>query len=411
MHIKKSRRICLLLAIVFCFPVLAVGLQEARAEESAPQIQSIVNDILQWEASRFSDAGEEALLCPTLLSAAGTTDGDWLPFALARLGRSDRYDDYLQALQKHVEDRYQNRDTLDNTRATEWHRIALVCLALGGDPTAFGADENGDPIDLLADGTYRCTQLTAQGINSLFWGLLVLDSFDFSLPSEGQALQAQLVQSILQKQQESGGFALSGTQADPDLTAMAIQALAPHRDDPTVQQAIEKAVARLSEMQTSRGDFPAWGGANAGSVAQVIIALCCLDIDPLTEERFIKDGHTLLDALLQFRLEDGSFAHTLQQDGENRSNAMATEQALCALVALLRQQNGLRTLYDLRAETEALPEPPVISVTETVSRTQEISATPITRGTSTAIRGIVFCSLLLLAGLLCLVLCKRRKQR
>ncbi len=86
------------------------------------------------------------------------------------------------------------------------------------------------------------------------------------------------------------------------------------------------------------------------------MALCCLGIEPLTDPRFIKNGNTLLDGILRYRMPDGGFVHSFVYDPDNptsspdRSNTMAGEQTLCAMAALWRQANGMRTLYDFRAE-------------------------------------------------------------
>ena len=37
-------------------------------------------------------------------------------------------------------------------KATEWHRITLAVQAQAGDPTAFGRDREGKPIDLVPRG-------------------------------------------------------------------------------------------------------------------------------------------------------------------------------------------------------------------------------------------------------------------
>ena len=129
----------------------------------------------------------------------------------------------------------------------------------------------------------------------------------------------------------------------------------------TVRQAVDDALALLSALQKDTGDFSSWGIRNVESTVQVMVALCSLGLDPLTDERFIKNGNTLLDGILQYQHEDGGFVHSFVQDPENpgvlpdKSNSLAGEQALYAMAALWRQQKGMRTLYDFRPEqSEAL---------------------------------------------------------
>lgn len=90
----------------------------------------------------------------------------------------------------------------------------------------------------------------------------------------------KLVQTILDAALENGGWALTGTTADPDMTAMAMQALAPYYDtDENVRAAVDKALDVLSAAQLPTGGFVSWGSENSESCAQVIVALTALGID------------------------------------------------------------------------------------------------------------------------------------
>ena len=73
------------------------------------------------------------------------------------------------------------------------------------------------------------------------------------------------------------------------------------------------------------------------------MALTSLGVS-LEDERFVKNGNTLLDRLMMFRLENGSFVHALDGSGEN---FMATEQAFYAMVSVWRAQQGMTSLYDM----------------------------------------------------------------
>lgn len=84
---------------------------------------------------------------------------------------------------------------------------------------------------------------------------------------------------------------------------MALQALAPYyntRED--VKEAVDKAVNHLSQAQGTDGSY-----GNPEATSQVIVALCTLGIDPDQDDRFIKVGSSLVDGLLMYALEDGSF--------------------------------------------------------------------------------------------------------
>lgn len=141
-----------------------------------------------------------------------------------------------------------------------------------------------------------------------------------------------MVDNILGRELEGGGFALRGDVADVDITAMAVQALSKydHRED--VKRAIDRAVAELARQQLSDGSFASLSGKStegtAESTAQVILALTTVGISP-DDPRFTKDS-SLMDALLRFQLSDGSFKH-LASDTEG--DYAATVQSIHAISA------------------------------------------------------------------------------
>ena len=261
---------------------------------------------------------------------------EWLVIALARSGR-DVPDSYYDSVVKAVQSA---KGQLSDKKSTEYARTILALTAIGKDP----ADVGG--YDLLA-GLADMDDVTYQGINGAIFALLALDSGKYDVPAaaEGgtQTTRDGLVAYILAQQLSDGGWALSGTSADPDVTAMALQALAPYRTgDETVDAAVDKGVQLLSDMQLSDGGYSSWGTLNSESCAQVLIALATLGIDPVSDSRFAKNGLTVLDALLAYAVS-GGFRHTV--DGE--ADAIATEQALCALTAYARLLDGKTALYDM----------------------------------------------------------------
>mgnify|MGYP000060808421 FL=1 len=160
-----------------------------------------------------------------------------------------------------------------------------------------------------------------------------------------QTTREKLIQQILDKQLSDGGWALSGTKSDADMTAMAIQALAPYYEkNSEVKTAVEKALQTLSNMQDENGGFASFGTENLESAAQTVIALSTLNVELLSDEAFVKNGKSVLDYLLSYQLSDGAFKHTPQ---ENAADAMSTDQGAMALVAYNRAVNGKSTLYDM----------------------------------------------------------------
>lgn len=315
-------------ALVTNYAVLVAAEETYAALVKAQQATSGVKENTAWRTqyeTALDKAGENDL----------TFGSEWLVIALARSGRTVP-DSYYDSVVKAVQDA---GGELSDKKFSEYSRVILALTAIGKDP----ADVGGyDLLAKLAD----MDKVTYQGLNGAIFALIALDSAGYEVPAaaEGadQTSREALVAYILDKQLSDGGWALSGDSADPDMTAMAVQALAAYRDDAAVQAAVDKAVQTLSDMQLSDGGYSSWGTVNSESCAQVIIALTTLGIDPAKDSRFIKYGLSLLDALCAY-YKDGGFCHT--RDGA--ADDIATEQALCALTAYARLLNGQTALYDM----------------------------------------------------------------
>ena len=347
------------LIMILC-AVLPAYAATGGARPSDDEALSVAQGIIKWKKQSTGVSAEEALFSADYSGLAGSSAGDWYAFGIGRLGIDDDYEMYLAALRENVSERYAKDGGLDKIKATEWHRITLAVLALGGDPTSFGRDSEGKPINLIADGVYNRDNLGAQGINGLIWGLIALDAADFSVPDGAYYTRDGIISELLSLRCPDGGFAFSGGRSDPDITAMAITALSPYYKSEkkyvtedfsggtatvTVGEIIDGALLRLSEMQLETGDFRSYGLRNSGSVCQVIVALCSLGIDPFSDVRFIKNGVTLWDGLMTYKNSDGGFIGNLS-DGNMPSGSMAGEQALYAMAAIIRQRSGAGRLFD-----------------------------------------------------------------
>lgn len=274
---------------------------------------------------------------------AGTSVCDWVAMALALSGSAEDYSAYLSALEAYVENAYAEAGGLDRVKATVYHRISLTVLALGGDPTHFGIAPDGTPIDLIADGTYafRGESLGAQGLNAWIYALLALDAADVSIPDGAKYPRERICEEILAAQESDGGFGLTDGRSDADVTAMAVQVLAPYRAE--YGEAIERALDYLSSVMNENGRFTAYGTESAETSAQVILALCALDIAPESDSRFVRGENDLFSGLNAFRQPDGTYGHTLE---DTEGNFLATAQVLLALTAVERLQKGQPHLFD-----------------------------------------------------------------
>lgn len=363
-----------------------------QGKYTVAQISEAIQGIMTQKRSALGLSETDNLLSGDELTYAGSSATDWLPIGLSRCGVEDDYDAYLAALQSYVEQKYREPDKLDRVKATEWHRISLAVLACGGDPTHFGKDESGNDINLIADGVYdrgKTVDIGAQGLNGWLWGLITLDSMKYNIPAGSSYTRTEMIKRILSFQLPDDGFNLrfaQGSTADPDITAMAIQALAPYYRNSTfnVKDPVDKALGCLSELQLDTGDFRSWGTRNSESVSQIIVSLCSIGVDPQNDSRFIKNGINLLDALFYYQQEDGGFAHSYESDPGNpsaipgESNSIATDQALLALVAVWRQAQGMSILYDFRPGSVSAkiltPEESEVSFAGSYEFTQELQS-------------------------------------
>lgn len=274
---------------------------------------------------------------------AGTSGGEWVALGLARSGSiSDTLaEQYAQAAYQYVKKK--GSSTMSDSKSTENSRMILALTSIGKDPS----DVAGyDLLEPLADLDY----VKSQGINGPIFALIALDSHDYEIPKavagKTQTTREALIDAILAAQLSDGGWNVNGNGADADMTAMAIQALAPYySSNAKVKSAIDDALNRLSQMQEANGGYTSWGTANAESVAQVIVALTSLGIDPASDGRFIKNGYSTLDALATFYNDKGGFKHS--QSDTTSSNGLATEQAYYALASWYRLKAGKTSLYDM----------------------------------------------------------------
>ena len=263
-----------------------------------------------------------------------STGGEWMVIGLARSGRTvpaGYYDNVVE----YVKAKADANERLHPAKVSDNARVILALTAIGKDVTNVGGHN-------LLKGLDNMDYVQTQDINGPIFTLIALDSHNY--PTMGDVTREKLIQVILDAQLPDGGWNLSGENADTDMTAMAIQALAPYyKTNETVKAAVDKALEALSALQRTDGGFGSWGTVNSESCAQVIVALTALGIDPTADSRFVKNGHTVLDALAGFYVTGGGFRHTA--GGER--NDMATEQGYYALAAYYRFVNGQTRLYDM----------------------------------------------------------------
>lgn len=336
---KKWKKI----AAVMAFIVLITGLAQNICAEEPDELEQRIRSAA--ECMQAYSQKESGLLSDQELLPAGSSLSDWTAITFYLADIDDDYDSYRKALETYVSECYRQADGLDRTKATEYQRIALAALAVGADPTSFGTDADGNPIDLIADGTYDFLGDSPgkQGLNGWIFALITLDAKGFKVPENAKYTREDMIGEILSAQEADGGYGLTKGTADVDITAMALQALSPYMDRKDVKKSVEKALDWLGGQLSENCSYSYLGEESAESSSQVIIALCSLGIDPEKDERFARDGRNVLEALEDYRREDGGYAHLKDQDS---SDFMASQQAMLALTAVYRLKTGKSRLYD-----------------------------------------------------------------
>lgn len=273
----------------------------------------------------------------------GTLVGEWTVLCLARGNHFEKNDTYFSDYYSRIEtivvqkaETVNQNGALHKAKSTENSRLIVALSAIGKDATNVGGWNLITPYD-------NFNWILKQGINGPIWALIALDTANYQ--TQDPTIRQKCLDHILQKQLSDGGWALTGKVSDPDITAMTLQALYPYRDRAEIKQAAEKGFACLSALQKANGGYVTFGDENSESCAQVIVACATWGIDPDTDERFVKNGVSVMDSLLAHYVEaESGFKHV--QSG--KVDAMATDQGTYALIAYQRLIDGKNPLYDMR---------------------------------------------------------------
>lgn len=317
-----KKLVSLFLCIAFIFPQTAF---------SASRLDGLIG------------SAREYLLRTVPTPTVGSVGGEWTVMGLSRGGElpngyAESYYAELEAYVKACD------GVLHTKKYTEYSRVILSVTAIGKNPENVGGYNLLIPLSDFEKTTF-------QGVNGAIWALIALDSGNYKIPQNpngATATREMYIEHILNSKLPDGGWSMGGTQADADLTAMALQALAKYRTDPSVSAAAEQAVETLSLLQQQNGSFSSNGVQCAESCAQVLTALSELGIS-YNDARFVKNGKSTVSAIEDFAVQGGGFKHTAQ---DAAANLMASEQCFYALVAARRFEEGKNSLYLM---TDALP--------------------------------------------------------
>lgn len=314
---------------------------------ATPDVEGVIDDILSWKHN-----GSAQSLIDDISDDMGSSIADWYAISLSRYKYSLDFSKCKSSLDSFT-------SSTSNLRATDKQRIAIAYTAMGYDSSYINTAINNSIGDL--------------GIMSYIYGLIMLDCGAY----HGSITRNDVINQILSLQSSDGGWGLMQN-SDVDVTAMAIQALARYYKHSDVKSAVNKALNYLSQRQQSSGSFKSYGTENAESTAQVLLALNTMKINYKTDTRFIKNGNTVYDGLMQFRKSNGGFSHTLSGD----TNQIATVQSLYSLISLWRYENGKSSFFEFvsnnieRETTEKTTSKPSSDVQSSNNPTQSSSHRP-----------------------------------
>ena len=340
----SSRHLFLLLVMLallaFCIPLRAYAVESPSTSGGSTNrtdaaLEACLNGLL--EGFGMSDAA--SLYASDMMDVKDGLSA-WIAFDMYRAGLTDGAEAYRARSEEHVTKSYAGADAgLDSRAPTTWARTAIVAKTLGADPTAFGKASDGKPANLLSDGLYNWAytdSLGTQGSNAYIFALQAIDSCGVKVPSDAAYSTQDMIDGLLACQAEEGSFALSpgSTTGSVDLTGMALAALSAHASDPAVADSIKLAISYLATQQLDTGGFAAEGEETSETCAMVIIGLVACGVDPVSDTRFIKNGRTMVDALLSFQKENGTFGHSAKDVAITKVQGLPTEQALRALLAI-----------------------------------------------------------------------------
>lgn len=211
---------------------------------------------------------------------------------------------------------------------TSLQKYALALTAVGIDAASIVGDDGKTLIEAMG-----AVPSATNTLNGKIFTLLAYKSGPYQVSAQALKPESSLIDEVLAAQLDDGGFSFAGANADADMTAMVIAALAPYRSDARVETALQNALAALQNLQREDGGFAATGidgpsaDTNVGSTAMTVVALCAAGIDPATSWA-TASGETPMSALLSFANE----SRTGFLFG-SKTDEMFTEQGFRAMVA------------------------------------------------------------------------------
>lgn len=290
--------------IVFLTVIVLIFTGATGVKADTPDIDDCINKTLEYEYKEAAVTDAQSFVNDGLMAVAGISPCEWWVINIKALYPETDFSEYVKAVEKYL-------DEAEDIKPTDYERIALAFYILG---------EKDDFIrEVIKEQTGK------MGIMSVIYGLM---------PAAYGGYDADYIaDSLLKFQLPDGSFSVNQKAGDVDVTAMALQAMAPLREK--YEEKINKALEYLNNNMTENGGYKSMGTENSESLAQVIMAKTAL--------KDTENMDILINELITYQNEDGGFCHIKG----GKSNSIATYQCMSALISY---KNGF--VYDKTNLTE-----------------------------------------------------------
>lgn len=336
-HTVKDGDVLELVVDDWCEPEDPIDEEDEKSEEPPVNEEDEEEDEEQEVADKDY---AEALQAVIAYLESNPAEMDWYGFSALHSAGANVSNDMAEDVASSINDEYAGN-------ATDIAKNIIILTSAGYDAT----DING--INLIEMLLNEDMQLS----NQLVYSLLAIDSLNYPIPEDTVWTRDSIIEAFLNMELEVGGWSFFSDRPSPDITGMGMLALSAYTDDADVKASLDRAINVMSEQQGDRGGYDEEfnGGYSAESAAMVITGLSAAGVDA-TSEAFTKSGGNLLEHLISFQMEDGSFKHLPEDDV---SSVFAINQGALALVAYDQLQNGTGPVFKFdKKEDPKNPEEP-----------------------------------------------------
>ena len=224
-----KKLLALILVIVGLCPTM-MGCIPENATPTGPALPTLPAETLPAGEQVGQAQDVSGMLAETLAQLAtkvpepnfGTLVGEWTVLCLARGEYFAKDDPYFAGYYSRIETAVQENASavnkngaLHRAKSTENSRLIVALSAIGKDATDVAGWNLITPYDDF-------NWIKKQGINGPIWALIALDTASYQ--TGDPTIRQQCLDFILERQLEDGGWALTGSVSDPDITAMTLQA-------------------------------------------------------------------------------------------------------------------------------------------------------------------------------------------